>query len=307
MLLRQFPVHVIVNPSAGKGRAAEKAPGFFSVLEQHGISFSRTVTRRAGEAEETARRLGGSGATILVLGGDGTLNEVVNGMDDVHVVLGVLPCGTGNDFAGITGIKSSGGLADALVAGRTRTVDTGRLSVTDADGAGVQRRFINMMGAGFDAAVAARMRQSRCGGGILPYLYAVFRTLGAFRAVRGSISTNGRTEETTVFLAAVGNGTSSGGGFMLTPRARPDDGLLDLCFVRSISLRRILQLLPRTLRGSHTSAPEVTYIQTPGVRFTFNDPLPVHADGEIVSVAAVAVDVAVGGAVRVFVAPESQA
>ena len=172
---------------------------------------------------------------------------------------------------------------DAVLRDRRRTVDAAKVDLVDEDGMHLSRRFVNAVGIGFDAAVAIDVSNGSTGRGILPYLIAVFRVLRHYSSVPSRIAYRNTELDASLFLACIGNGTTSGGGFRLTPRADVSDGLLDLCHVRQVSTGRVLQVLPRALNGSHLAAPEVTYDQAAHFDVALDFPLPVHVDGEILS------------------------
>ncbi len=234
-------------------------------------------------AATIARALPGDGAPLCIAGGDGTLNEVINGLQPGAHPIGILPLGTGNDFARVLGIRSMRNTFDALMRGNTTSVDAVCADVVDEEENPISRRFINALGIGFDAAVAVDVSRRRFGSGILPYLLAVFRVLWKYRSVPSTTVLQNRELTESLFLACIGNGTTSGGGFRLTPKAQVNDGLLDLCHVRQIGVGRVLQVLPRALKGTHILAREVTYHQGAHLDIHLDYPLPVHVDGEILT------------------------
>ena len=241
------------------------------------------VTARSMHAATIAHALPGDGAPLCVAGGDGTINEVINGLRPGAHPVGILPLGTGNDFARVLGIRTMRDTLDALLRDSRKPVDAVCADVVDEEEHAFSRRFINTLGVGFDAAVAVDVSRRRFGSGILPYLLAVLRVLRHYRPVPSTVILQNRELAASLFLACIGNGTTSGGGFMLTPHARVDDGVLDLCHVRAVGIMRVLQVLPLALKGTHVNAPEVTYHQAAHLDIHLDDPLPVHVDGEILT------------------------
>ena len=276
-------LHLIINPAAGKGRSGRQLNSILQMLQAAGFTVREYVTARRMHAAEIAAGLPADGAPVCVAGGDGTLNEVINGLRPGSHTVGILPLGTGNDLAHMLKISRMNDLLDALVADRSVAVDAVEADIVDESGAVLTRRFINCLGVGFDAAVAVDVSQRSFGRGIVPYLLSVFRVLRRFDAVPATVLIRNRELSSSLFLACIGNGSTSGGGFKLTPKARLDDGLLDLCHVRGVSTSRVLQVLPRALGGTHLSAPEVTYEQCAHVDISLDYPLPVHLDGEVAS------------------------
>jgi diacylglycerol kinase family enzyme len=145
-----------------------------------------------------------------------------------------------------------------------------------------QRCFFNGVGAGFDAEVAVRTREFKHLKGTLLYLAAVFKTLGRYSSPEYEVTVDGESRIARNLLMAIGNGTCAGGGFYLTPEARVDDGLLDLCIVRHLSIPRLLSVMPLAMRGKHGKAKEVTFLRGKRIGIRSSSPFYVHADGEIV-------------------------
>jgi YegS/Rv2252/BmrU family lipid kinase len=273
---------VIVNPIAGRGAGERVIPRIVRLLREHGLSFDLVRTERPWHAAELARQAVVSGyRTVVAVGGDGTSNEVLNGLmaareaGEGEAAMGVLCVGTGNDFAYGMGIPLDleEGCA-ALARGRTRRVDVGH--------ARGFRYFGNGIGIGFDAAVnvvASRLRRLR---GFLVYLIAVLRTLlFYYRAPLTRIELDDQTLEQPALMISVMNGRRMGGGFLMTPFSRPDDGLFDLCIGKKMSQLEMLSFVPRFMKGTQVGDPRVTMARSRRVRVTVRDGTQVvHADGE---------------------------
>ncbi len=273
---------LIVNPIAGRGAGERVIPRLFRLLREHGLSFDLVQTERPWHAAELARRAVVSGyRAVVAVGGDGTSNEVLNGLmaardaGEGEAAMGVLCVGTGNDFAYGMGIPldlEEG--CTALARRRTRRVDVGH--------ARGFRYFGNGIGIGFDAAVnvvASRLRRLR---GFLVYLIAVLRTLiFYYRAPVTRIELDDQTLELPALMISVMNGRRMGGGFLMTPFSRPDDGLFDLCIGGRMSQLEMLSFVPRFMKGTQVGDPRVTMARSRRVRVTVRDGAQVvHADGE---------------------------
>lgn len=273
---------VIVNPVAGRGAGERVIPRIVSLLREHGLSFDLVRTERPWHAAELARQAVVSGyRKVVAVGGDGTSNEVLNGLmaareaGEGEAAMGVLCVGTGNDFAYGMGIPLDleAGCA-ALARGQTRRVDVGH--------ARGFRYFGNGIGIGFDAAVnvvASRLRRLR---GFLVYLIAVLRTLiFYYRAPLTRIDLDDQSLELPALMISVMNGRRMGGGFLMTPFSRPDDGLFDLCIGGKMSQLEMLSFVPRFMKGTQVGDPRVTMARSRRVRVTVRDGTQVvHADGE---------------------------
>ncbi|HXI20259.1 MAG TPA: diacylglycerol kinase family protein, partial [Gemmatimonadales bacterium] len=216
---------------------------------------------------------------ILVLGGDGMVHEAANGVLRAGLAdpppLGVLPAGTGNDYAKLarTQGRSLAHAVQALRRGRVRRFDVGMAW---------NEFFLNSVGIGFDAAVAREVNRSRWGRGMPAYLAAVARVIRRFDAPELEIHSDGLQFRDRLLLLEVAIGPVVGGGFRLTPDAVPDDGLLDVCAVQALSVGGILVKLPLAVLGRHTGLRQVRMFRTTRLVVESRD-APLHAqfDGEL--------------------------
>ena len=145
-------IHLILNPAAGKGRSGRRLREVLHALQEANFAVEEYVTARRMHAAEIAAALPDDGAPLCVAGGDGTLNEVINGLRPGAHPVGVLPLGTGNDFATLMGARSMKDTLDAVLRDRRRTVDAAKVDLVDEDGMHLSRRFVNAVGIGFHAA-----------------------------------------------------------------------------------------------------------------------------------------------------------
>jgi YegS/Rv2252/BmrU family lipid kinase len=222
-------------------------------------------------------------ALVVVAGGDGTLNEVVNGLlqagrPDALPALGVIPIGSGNDFAWSAGIPLDlGNACQRLLDGRTRTIDVGHIREAN----GRERYFINGCGAGFDAQAALEVERFKRLPGFLIYLAAVLKTIVFHHQVPLlRINLDGREWSQPSMMLTIGNGRRLGGGFLVTPEAELDDGLLDVCISGQLSRLGILSVLPRFVRGTHVTHPQVQMERARQVKVESSLPLAIHLEGE---------------------------
>ena len=264
---------VIANPYAGRGRVKPFLRSFLSSAEAAGQDLDFVLTEAPGHAIELGRRVVDSTDAVCVIGGDGTVHEVVNGLMPNPVPIVVIPSGSGDDFAKIVGCPRS---FEELVSVVSDGVGV-RLDVVDCG----FRYSVNSCGLGFEAQVTRNSRSIRYLKGLPLYLLAVAKAMANFSCPRLTIKFDGgevfRGER---LLVSVGNGVSAGGGFFLTPDAVPDDGLIDVCMVDKMGRAKMLQLLPLSLKGTHTGRPEVTMGRTRSLTVTSDGPLHVHIDGE---------------------------
>lgn len=281
----------VVNPQAGGRLFKRGRRNLLAALPDSGLQYEVATTEGRGHAAELARQAAQRSDVVVAVGGDGTVHEVVSGLvkSGTDARLGVIPVGTGNDFAKMLEIprKPKAALA-ALSNGRARRVDYGRVRWEGGDGGG-EATFINVAGTGIDASVAEAAAGFRFLTGTPRYLAAVIQTLQGWNApdMAVQISENGRMRDLQSgehLLVIVGNGRCAAGGFYLTPAARIDDGRLDVCAIRSAPLRRILAIIPGVIRGGrHVREPEVMAEQAEKITVTSIQPLPIQADGEVLT------------------------
>lgn len=265
---------LILNPAAGRGRSLDILPRVISWARKQKITFDFFSTAGPGDAVRLVRlckfrRM----ERIIVLGGDGTVNEVGSALLDSNIVLGVIPAGSGNDFYRMLGNNGrlESGFKTAFF-GEPKLVDVGLIN---------GRPFFNSVGIGFDAEVARQAsRSTRRLPGIMVYLSAIFKTLPHLKPIDVDLELDKFRTETRATLVCVGNGRSSGGGFILTPQARIDDGLFDICLIEPLPRRRIFTYLPRTLKGTHVRLPGVRVFRSKRIAIRSPMKLPVHIDGE---------------------------
>lgn len=271
----------IFNPLAGRGRAYKQADQVQQALAAADLPHELVITEARGHAVELARRAALAGRELIVaVGGDGTINEVVNGLmlaadgNEPPCTLGVLPVGSGNDFASSLGIpKKLRAAAERLRRGAVRRVDVGLVN---------DRFFDNNVGLGFEAMIDIEAQKLTWLRGFPGYLAGVFRAMVRFPFPRVRVQVDGQPwRDGETLMISVGNNRRIGGGFLITPKAVPDDGLLDMCYVDAIPRREILRLLPKAINGRHEDEPAVHTLRFRHAVVESDSPLPVHADGEV--------------------------
>ncbi len=265
----------IVNPASGRGKGEILGRKLKERLAQTSLDYQIRTTSAPGEAIEMAKTAASSFEVVVAVGGDGTLNEVVNGIMGSNSVLGLIPVGSGNDFARAAEIPFQFEPAlQILLRGRKRKIDVGKAN---------DRYFHNGLGVGFDAhAVYTSMNVKRLRGNAI-YLYSVLRTLTYYRPVPLTIRLNDQVKQSDYFMLTVGNGVSLGGGFFLTPDAQIDDGLFDVCLIHNMPTLSILRNLIKVYSGKHKEDPRVEMLRTDRLVIEAAEPFAVHLDGELLS------------------------
>ncbi|HEU5012612.1 MAG TPA: diacylglycerol kinase family protein [Roseiflexaceae bacterium] len=280
---------VILNPWAGRGAAGRKRPELEQALHDAGIDYMLRLTHvRGGATELTCQAIAQGYTRVVAVGGDGTINEIVNGIKRAErtekrtAALGIVPLGTGSDFARTAfgqGGKDLHAAVQRLANGRTRAIDVGHVQV--AGGAG--RFFLNGLGLGLDAQAAAEALKIRRLKGLAVYLVAILRAQRNYQAPTMSVRYDSAHVRRRLLFASVANGRFQASGFLLTPDAQIDDGKLDVCIVDHMGLLGIMRHLPKVVRGTHARLKEVTLAQVRAVTVDAEGPIPVATDGEVVT------------------------
>jgi YegS/Rv2252/BmrU family lipid kinase len=258
-------------------------------MTARGLDHEIVLTERPGHAAQIVRERGADFDTVLVVGGDGTLHETIQALDFDRHRLGVIPWGSGNDFAWMMGWPAElGACLDRVRAARETRVDLGEVTATFAGGGTVSCRFHNNVGFGFEALVNAASSGRHTIKGPLLYLVALVKTLPRFRsyAVRVTSADAGPADTPSVaFAGAVSmlaalNGRRVGGAFLLAPGGRIDDGRLDLVRADAMSLARMLLLFPLTFGGRHARSRRMHIDPFVAVRVEAPEGIPIYVDGE---------------------------
>jgi diacylglycerol kinase (ATP) len=282
---------IILTPVAGAGNGLKALPTIEALLAKNGLQTEIIQSQAVGHAIELARKAALDGNEVIVaVGGDGTVNEVLNGMLQAEQegstlpALGVLCVGRGNDFAGSAGIPEDleGGI-QALIANHRKRIDIGRVTgglVPEG------RYFANCVGVGFDAITTIEVKKLPRWGGFLSFLTAVIKTV--FLSTHSPLSTLQYDDQELTqrsMMISIMNGRRLGGGFIMAPDSKMDDGFFDLCIAEQMSTGRILRLIPHFMKGTQVNQPGIKMGKAAKIRITGQDgPLVTQTDGEIISI-----------------------
>ncbi len=237
--------HIIVNPQGGKGKSLKALTTVEEIFKNNNAQYVVHKTEYAGHATEIARELSKTPDTnIVVMGGDGSFHEVLCGIDNFdNVTLGLVACGSGNDF-----IKKSGHSTNVKEA--VQTILNGKVDFVDYMELG-KYRCLNVGGGGMDVDVLLKYANCKTLKGKAAYYYSLFYTLLHTRFHHLRITADGVTKDTSVFMIGVGNGGFIGGGIPICPNAIVDDGLLNVGYVSEMKKSKIIFRLFKFLKGKH--------------------------------------------------------
>jgi diacylglycerol kinase (ATP) len=269
----------IINPVAGNGFAPTLSGKIKEMIGKHSLNAEIVYTARKGHASVLSKEYMEKGYHYIIgVGGDGTLNEIAAPLICLNsAIIGLIPGGTGNDMIQITGFpgRFEDKDWDTFFECNVMPMDVGHCN---------GKIFLNGMGLGFDAQVAAE-NYTEPGevkrGGKNKYIWHILKTLLFFRERKMVVLNQGKKTETDCFINTVSNGRRFAGGFFLTPRAIANDGLLDVCSIQKLSLFQRLKILMMVPKGTHINDKRVNYYQTEKLSLEFTEKVPFHVDGEL--------------------------
>jgi diacylglycerol kinase (ATP) len=270
---------IIVNPSAGSAGDLEAVKEALAGRPGTELCFSE----KEGDAEELAREAVRRGLrTVVAAGGDGTLNEVLNGLADnfAGVRLGLLPLGTGNDFARSIGVPADLGAALAVLdAGRTLKIDVAQATFQDG-----RRYFLNMSAGGFSSVVSEKAHEAKDRWGPLAYMRGAVDALPELEAFEATLTLSGaETIRLEIYNLVISNGRYVAAGIPVAPQAKLDDGLLDVMIAPATTIPNLALLLPKVLLGRHLDSDLLLFRKATRIEIDSTPPMTFNVDGEILN------------------------
>lgn len=257
---------LLVNPAAGKGRAAAICSQIRDALKKHGISFEEFSDNWPPRIENVDG--------VFVVGGDGTLNHFINLYPDLTIPIALFKGGSGNDFAWkLYGNISVEQYLERVIRQNFIYIDAGKCN---------DRIFLNGFGLGFDGAIVKAMGSNRrISAGHFAYLFTVIRKVLFYKEKMVSFTFDGLSSTESIFMLAIANGPRYGGGFYIAPQAKMDDGKLDLILIKEIPpLKRVLKI-PLVQKGKHLKLSIVQHRLIDSIQIANKENLPAHCDGEL--------------------------
>lgn len=267
----------IVNPSAGghHGKKIKKAISSIQErLKERGVKYVIHLTDMPGHATELTASLIKNGATdIIAVGGDGTLHEVINGFDNFdNVNMGIIPCGTGNDFATAIGLPLDPVKAlDLILDGEAKYTDFMQMQ-------GV--RGLNIIGMGIDVDVLKKYsllkKKTK-----FKYTMCLIKTLFNFEYSDFDAEINGVKTHYRSFIACIANGYQYGGGIKICPIADATDNELDFVAVREIKKLKLIGAFLKLKKGKILTFPQTHHEKIKSIKILTEKPVTINVDGEL--------------------------
>jgi diacylglycerol kinase (ATP) len=271
---------IVSNSSAGKGKGRILAHDFINLLSDNGLENKLidcdtfTETSNLLEKEIQSNRYN----YLIAVGGDGLVNLCLQMVAEKQICLGVIPAGTGNDFARATGFngKSVDEIFSIISKSKPIKIDLGK-----AVSAGGSKWFVQVLSTGFDAIVNSLANRMVWPRGKSKYTIATILILSRFKSIPYRFEIDGKAIEQNVMLLVVANGESYGGGMRICPGASNSDGIFDILIVRPVTKIVLLTIFPKVFKGNHIPHPKIDVYK--GKHVKISGPTVSYADGEFVS------------------------
>lgn len=269
-------IKYIVNPVAGDGSSKETIKVIHDRMIKTNIEYSISISGYKGEIELIARQAAQENYTdVVAVGGDGSVLEAFNGIYDMDIALGIIPCGTGNDFARVLKIQSN--LDDNLnriILGQSKKVDVGKINET---------HFLNIAGLGIDSSILEKTEKiKKRVKGPLAYLLSTFIVLATYKCEKIKIVIDGTEIIRECYLVAIGNGQYYGGGMKVTPNALLDNGLLEVVIIQKMSKLKFAMLFRKVFSGDHIHESVVENYQGKKIKIIASSDVKINVDGNLI-------------------------
>jgi YegS/Rv2252/BmrU family lipid kinase len=281
----------IVNPKAGKGKSLDIIPKINNEFIGREEDLIIEITKYPGHASLISNEYTSKGNyRVYAVGGDGTLNEVLNGMAGSNSFLGVIPCGSGNDFIkSLYNEKGDDILIKDIINGSVQNMDLGKIK---------DRYFLNISSVGIDAEVvnnALELKKIPFVSGTFAYIISAVATILTYGAKEVELVIDERKTKINITLLAVANGKYYGGGMKVAPQADLKDGYFDLCLVSKLSRIKMLLLFPKLIKGTHGEIKEVEFFKGKNITVNAEEEIAVNIDGEMIKSRSVDFKIITGG------------
>jgi YegS/Rv2252/BmrU family lipid kinase len=266
---------LLVNPSAGGGRASKLLPEVEARMRARGLDHRTVATESVEHGRREALAAAGSGEVVAVMSGDGMIGQVGGALAGTGGTLAIVPGGRGNDLARVLGIPTEVSAAvDLLADGVPREIDVGEVNGS---------RFLGIASCGFDSDANRIANEAKLIKGNLVYAYAAIRALIAWKPARFVLRLDDTRREFTGFSVAAANSKAYGGGMFVAPDAELGDGLFDVVTVTDVGKLRALRGMPKVFKGTHVDDEYVRVERAAELSIDADRPFAVYADGDHVA------------------------
>lgn len=277
---------VVVNPHASHGQSgSDFQEKIRPVIEARLGDFAVHITKGPGDATDFLRA-NPDYERVISVGGDGTLNEIVNGLiqGGSKASVGVIAVGSGNDFARAIDLpRDYEKMVTIAIGQKTREIDLFEVRHRDFQGEMATRYAVNVVGAGFDAAITNRMNKSRFNtSGKTAYLLSFLIEFITCRTYSMSFSIDGKPVSSKYYFLTMGNGNYFGGGMRIAPDAVIDDGVIDVVGVGKMAKLRLLYHFPKIYKGEHLKVRSVYHYTASKLTVASDRDVIIQMDGEVV-------------------------
>ena len=264
----------IINPVAGKKDYKETISTIENFMDGRNIDFEIKLTKSPGHATRLAMEAVERGSEkVVAVGGDGTILEVSRGLAYKEAKLGIIPAGSGNDF--VKTISLSTDINECL------EVITGDSFIV-ADMIKVNEQYcLNISSIGIDAEIVRKSQSLKKIFGFASYFVSVFRNLFTYNSIEMRIKIDDELIEDKVTLIALANGRYYGGGFLVAPMAKIDDGLITVCFIRRMARIKTLFMFPFVIFGKHEILKEAKFYDAKKVEIFLKQNYALNVDGNL--------------------------
>lgn len=264
---------LLVNPSAGGGRARELLPRIEAAMTSAGLEHRSVLTTGLEHGCAEARKATTAGETPVVVSGDGLIGQIGGVLAGTGATMGLICGGRGNDLARVLGVPDDvAGAVGLLAVGATREIDVGEVN---------GHRFLGIASCGFDSDANRIANEAKLVKGRLVYAYAALRALAGWTDATFTLDLDGERSALRGYGVAIANSRAYGGGMFVAPDAELDDGLLDVISLAQTGKWRFLTgILPKVFDGKHVAQPEISMHRAAEVTVSADRPFAVYADGD---------------------------
>jgi YegS/Rv2252/BmrU family lipid kinase len=265
----------VINPVAGKGRGHEVIPKIAEHFSRSRYEIIVSSSKGGIEALVKEKINNMNFTSVIAVGGDGTLMETMNGLMDYNGNIGIIPIGSGNDFAKTLGIKEDINTALSIIKeGHTKEIYSGWVN---------NQRFLNVVGIGIDALIIDYKDKSKILKGKLNYLAATIKGIFRYKGTKLVIKIDGTEYHTTPLFIAIGNGKYIGNGMKITPGADLTSDTFEICMIKNLKKRTLLKNITNLYKGLHGKVEGVDFVKGSRISVDFNELRPVDVDGNLIT------------------------